>query len=100
MQEMHTYFEVEMQRVKEIKAEIDILKQVETKSKATKVTNTTNKNKITCECRCKINKSSWYKHVKTKKHEILLEQTPEQEKKPTPKENHDDNDYDNDDHDS
>ena len=60
---------VKMQRVKEIKAEMEKLKQVETKSKATKVTTTTNNNKIVCECGCKINKSSWYTHIKTKKHE-------------------------------
>ena len=70
MQEMHA----KMQRVKEIKAEMDKLKQVETKTKATKVTNTTTTNKITCECGCKINKSSWYTHIKTKKHEKLLNQ--------------------------
>ena len=62
MQEMAA----KMQRVKEIKAEMDKLKQVETKTKAVKVTSTNNK--ITCECGCKINKSSWYTHIKTKKH--------------------------------
>ena len=93
-----------MQRVNEIKAEMEKLKKVETK--ATKVTNTTS-NKITCECGCKINKSSWYTHVKTKKHEKLLNQVPkivevkeEENPKPTEeiKEIHDD-DYENDDHD-
>ena len=53
-----------MQRVKEIKAEMDKLKKADVKPKAT----TTN-NKITCECGCIINKSSWYTHFKTKKHE-------------------------------
>ena len=72
MQEMAA----KMQRVKEIKAEMDKLKQVETKNKATKVTNTTTTTKITCECGCKINKSSWYTHIKTKKHEKLLSQGP------------------------
>ena len=42
MQEMHA----KMQWVKEIKAEMDKLKQVETKSKATKVTKTTYNYKI------------------------------------------------------
>ena len=97
MQEMHA----KMQRVKEIKAEMDKLKQVQTKTKATKVTTTTTSNKITCECGCKINKSSWYTHVKTKKHEKLLSEKPKEED-PTPKEEikeaHDD-DYENDDHD-
>ena len=97
MQEMH----VKMQRVKEIKTEMDKLKQVQTKTKATKVTTTTTSNKITCECGCKINKSSWYTHVKTKKHEKLLSEKPKEED-PTPKEEikeaHDD-DYENDDHD-
>ena len=97
MQEMH----VKMQRVKEIKAEMDKLKQVQTKTKATKVTTTTTSNKITCECGCKINKSSWYTHVKTKKHEKLLSEKPKEED-PTPneeiKEAHDD-DYENDDRD-
>ena len=63
-------------------------------------------NKITCECGCKINKSSWYTHVKTKKHEKLLYQLPKveekQEENPKPKEEikeiHDD-DYENDDYD-
>ena len=45
---------VKMQRVKEIKAEMDKMKQVQTKTKATKVTSTTGNNKITCECGCKI----------------------------------------------
>lgn len=106
MQEMA----VKMQRVKEIKAEMDKLKQTETKTKAKKVTTTTNNNKITCECGCKINKSSWYTHIKTKKHEKLLNQPPKpeenqeenQEENPKPKEeikeNHND-DYENDDHD-
>jgi hypothetical protein len=98
MQEMAA----KMQRVKEIKAEMDKLKQVETKTKATKVTNTTTNNKITCECGCKINKSSWYTHIKTKKHEKLLSQEPKvdvkQEVSPTPTENQDDG-YENDDHD-
>ena len=99
MQEMH----VKMQRVKEIKAEMDILaqegaparrentrardklKQVQTKTKATKVTTTTTTNKITCECGCKINKSSWYTHIKTKKHEKLLSHVPKvQEENPKP----------------
>lgn len=97
MQEMH----VKMQRVKEIKAEMDKLKEVQTKTKATKVTTTTTSNKITCECGCKIGKSSWYTHVKTKKHEKLLSEKPKEED-PTPKEEikeaHDD-DYENDDHD-
>jgi hypothetical protein len=110
MQEMHT----KMQRVKKIKAEMDILaqegaparrentrardklKQVETKPKATKVTSTTNNNKITCECGRKINKFSWYTHVKTKKHENLLNQVPKVEEKQ--EEKHDDDDE-NDDHD-
>ena len=100
MQEVHQ----KMQRVKEIKAEMEKLKKVETK--ATKVTNTTS-NKITCECGCKINKSSWYTHVKTKKHEKLLNQVPKivevkEEENPKPKEEikeiHDDDDE-NDDHD-
>ncbi len=61
-----------MQSVKEIKAEMDKLKKVETKAtKATKAT--ANNNKINCACGCKINKSSWYTHVKTKKHEKHLE---------------------------
>ena len=77
MQEMAA----KMQRVKEIKAEMDKLKQVETKTKATKVTSTTGNNKITCECGCKINKSSWYTHIKTKKHAKLLSQTPKAEVK-------------------
>ena len=99
MQEMAA----KMQRVKEIKAEMDKLKQVETKTKAIKVTSTTNNNKITCECGCKINKSSWYTHIKTKKHEKLLSHVPKvQEENPKPKEeikeNHND-DYENDDHD-
>ena len=97
MQEMHA----KMQRVKEIKAEMDKLKQVQTKTKATKVTSTTTTNKITCECGCKINKNSWYTHVKTKKHEKLLSEKPKEED-PIPKEEikeaHDD-DYENDDHD-
>ena len=59
-----------MQRVQEIKAEIDKLKQVETKP--TKPT--PNNNKISCECGCTINKSSWYSHIKTKKHLKNLEQ--------------------------
>jgi hypothetical protein len=55
-----------MQRVQEIKAEIDKLKQAETKvTKTTKTT--TNNNKISCACGCTINKSSWYSHIKTKK---------------------------------
>ena len=53
MQEM----QAKMQRVKEIKAEMDKLKQVDIKPKVTSTTN-----KITCECGCKINKSSWYTH--------------------------------------
>jgi hypothetical protein len=92
MQEMAA----KMQRVKEIKAEMDKLKQVETKTKATKVTSTTNNNKITCECGCKINKSSWYTHIKTKKHEKLLNQGPKVVEKQEKK--HDDDDE-NDDHD-
>ena len=95
MQEMAA----KMQRVKEIKAEMDKLKQVETKTKATKVTSTTTTNKITCECGCKINKSSWYTHIKTKKHKKLLSQTPKaEEKQEQIKEVHDDDDE-NDDHD-
>ena len=95
MQEMA----VKMQRVKEIKAEMDKLKQVETKTKATKVTSTTNNNKITCECGCKISKSSWYTHIKTKKHEKLLNKASKaEEKQEQIKEVHDD-DYENDDHD-
>ena len=85
-----------MQRVKEIKAEMDKLKHVQTKAKTTKVTATTTSNKITCECGCKINKSSWYTHIKTKKHERLLNQVPKVEEKQEKK--HDD-DYENDDHD-
>jgi hypothetical protein len=92
MQEMAA----KMQRVKEIKAEMDKLKQVETKIKATKVTSTTTNNKITCECGCKINKSSWYTHIKTKKHEKLLNQVTKVEEKQEKK--HDDDDE-NDDHD-
>ena len=62
-----------MQRVQEIKAEIDKLKQMETK--ATKTTKTTtNNNKISCACGCTINKSSWYSHIKTKKHLKKLEE--------------------------
>ena len=53
-----------MQRVKEIKAEMDKLKKAVSKPKVT----TTTSNKITCECGCKISKSSWYTHIKTKKH--------------------------------
>ena len=87
-----------MQRVKEIKAEMDKLKQVETKTKATKVISTNNNNKITCECGCKINKSSWYTHIKTKKHEKLLNQAPKAEEIKDIKIIHDD-DYENDDHD-
>ncbi len=50
MQEVYA----KMQRVNEIKSEIDKLKQVETK--ATKTTKATeNYNKITCECGCTIN---------------------------------------------
>jgi hypothetical protein len=94
MQEMTA----KMQRVKEIKAEMDKLKQVETKINATKVTNTTTTNKITCECGCKINKSSWYTHIKTKKHEKLLNQAPKAEEIKDIKIIHDD-DYENDDHD-
>ena len=59
-----------MQRVQEIKAEIDKLKQVETKPTKT----TTNNNKISCACGCTINKSSWYSHIKTKKHLKKLEE--------------------------
>jgi hypothetical protein len=95
MQEMAA----KMQRVKEIKTEMDKLKQVQTKTKATKVTSTTGNNKITCECGCKINKSSWYTHIKTKKHVKLLSQTPKAEvKQEQIKEVHDDDDE-NDDHD-
>ena len=62
-----------MQRVQEIKAEIDKLKQVETKvTKPTKAT--TNNNKISCDCGCTINKTSWYSHIKTKKHMTKLEE--------------------------
>jgi hypothetical protein len=62
-----------MQRVQEIKAEIDKLKQAETKvTKTTKTT--TNNNKISCACGCTINKSSWYSHIKTKKHLKKLEE--------------------------
>ena len=62
-----------MQRVQEIKAEIDKLKQVETNpTKPTKTT--TNNNKISCACGCTINKSSWYSHIKTKKHLKKLEE--------------------------
>jgi len=83
MQEMAA----KMQRVKEIKAEMDKLKQTETKTKAKKVTTTNNNNKITCECGCKINKSSWYTHIKTKKHEKLLSHVPKvQKENPKPKE--------------
>jgi poly-D-alanine transfer protein DltD len=65
--------QAKMQRVQEIKTEIDKLKQVETKiTKPTKAT--TNNNKITCECGCTINKSSWYSHIKTKKHLKKLEE--------------------------
>ena len=71
------------------------MKQVQTKPKATKVTSTTTNNKITCECGCKINKSSWYTHIKTKKHEKLLSQVHKVEEKQ--EEKHDD-DYENDDH--
>jgi hypothetical protein len=91
MQEMAA----KMQRVKEIKAEMDKLKQVETKTKATKVTSTTTNNKITCECGCKIKKSSWYTHIKTKKHENLLNQVPKVAE--IQKNKHDDDE--NDDHD-
>jgi hypothetical protein len=59
-----------MQRVQDIKAEIDKLQQVETKT--TKTTKTTpNNNKISCACGT-INKSSWYSHIKTKKHSKKL----------------------------
>ena len=58
-----------MQRVQEIKAEIDKLKQVETKTTKT----TTNNNKISCACGCTINKSSWYSHIKTKKHLVVCD---------------------------
>ena len=65
-----------MQRVQEIKAEIDKLKQVETNpTKPTKTT--TNNNKISCACGCTINKSSWYSHIKTKKHLKKLEEVKE-----------------------
>ena len=46
--------QLKMQRVKEFKAEMTKLKQIDTKHKATN-----NNNKITCECGCIINKSSW-----------------------------------------
>jgi hypothetical protein len=59
-----------MQRAQEIKAEIDKLKQVETKP--TKPT--PNNIKISCECGCTINKSSWYSHIKTKKRLKKLEE--------------------------
>ena len=36
---------------------------------------------MTCECGCKINKSSWYTHFQTKKHEKLLNQKPKEEEK-------------------
>ena len=69
MQEVHA----NLQRVNEIKSEIDKLKQVETK--ATKTTKTTdNNNKISCKCGCTINKNSWYNHIKTKKHLKKLEE--------------------------
>jgi len=62
-----------LQRVKDIKAEIDKLKQVETKT--TKTTKNTDKNnKISCVCGCTINKTSWYSHIKTKKHLKKLEE--------------------------
>jgi hypothetical protein len=44
------------------------LKQLQ---KATKINNTTNNNKITCECGCKINKSSWYTHIKQRNIKII-----------------------------
>jgi hypothetical protein len=52
MQEMHA----KMLRVKEIKAEMGKLKNVETKTKATKITTTTNI-KISCESR--LHPNSW-----------------------------------------
>ena len=58
MQEM----QAKIQRVKEIKTEIEKIKNITIKT--TTITNI----KIDCECGCKINKSSWYKHIKTKKH--------------------------------
>ena len=65
--------QAKLQRVNEIKSEIDKLKQVETK--ATKTTKTTdNNNKISCKCGCTINKNSWYNHIKTKKHLKKLEE--------------------------
>ena len=73
--------QLKMQRVKEIKAEMTKLKQIDTKDKAT-----TNNNKIVCECGCKINKSSWYTHIKTKKHKKLLNQKPKEEVKEEVKE--------------
>ena len=61
--------QLKIQRVKEIKSEMDKL----FKPKVTTTTTTTT-TKITCKCGCKINKSSWYTHIKTKKHEKLLNQ--------------------------
>ena len=51
-----------MQRVKEIKAEMDKLKKADSKPKVTTTTN----NKITCECGCKISKSSHQTHHTSK----------------------------------
>jgi hypothetical protein len=64
MQEM----QAKMQILKEIKTEIEKLKNVNIK------TTTKNNIKIDCECGCKINKSSWYKHITTKKHLNILNQ--------------------------
>ncbi len=71
--------QAKMQRVQEIKAEIDKLKIT-----TTKVTSTTeatvNNNKITCAYGCTINKTSWYSHIKTKKHLKKLEAVKEEVK--------------------
>jgi hypothetical protein len=83
-----------MQRVQEIKAEIDKLKQIETKTTKT----TPNNNKISCACGCTINKSSWYSHIKTKKHLKKLEEVkeikPVEEIKPVVNDETDDDDDD------
>ena len=73
MQEM----QAKIQRVKEIKTEIEKIKNI-----TIKTTTTTTNIKIDCECGCKINKSSWYKHIKTKKHLNILNKKSEVEKIP------------------
>jgi hypothetical protein len=87
---------VKMQRIQEIKADIDKLKQVETKT----TKNTPNNNKISCACGCKINKSSWYSHIKAKKQSKKLEEVTKIETveqiKPEVNDENDENDDDDD----